>query len=84
MGRLQLRCRLHRLESDATLEGIQKGLNSLTRFEPWDEQTRLTVQTWLNLQGIECLLPERTAPDHSVTLAVRLNGFVHYVLIDRT
>lgn len=53
----------------------------MTLFEVWDSQTRETVKTWLNLQGIECLLPEFTAPDNSVTIAIKLDGYVHYLMI---
>jgi hypothetical protein len=50
----------------------------MTLFEVWDSQTQETVKTWLNLQGIDCLLPEFTAPDQSVTIAIKLDGFVHF------
>jgi hypothetical protein len=53
----------------------------MTLFEVWDSQTRETVKTWLNLQDIECLLPEFTAPNHSVTIAIKLDGCVHYLII---
>ncbi len=67
--------------TNTTLEALERALTYMILFEVWDSQTRETVKTWLNLQGIECLLPDFTAPDHSVTIAIKLDGCVHYLII---
>lgn len=46
-------------------------------YEPWDDITRNTVKVWLDLQGLSYLLPDRINDDHSVTVCVKLDGYLH-------
>jgi len=65
------------LKTEITPEQLQKGLCRIILYEPWDEVTRNTVKVWLDLQGVSYLLPDRINDDHSVTVCVKLDGYLH-------
>jgi hypothetical protein len=65
------------LKTDIDLESLQRALESMILYEPWDDITRNTVKVWLDLQGLSYLLPDRINDDHSVTVCVKLDGYLH-------